>query len=103
MCSAKCLTSSLVLPKATSEYVPVGTPVACSRAYILDVLEERVPENLEGELYVSGPLVADGYLGGEADENKSYPFVQNPFANEAPKWCVVDHNTLIPQLVVLEC
>ena len=63
---------SPALPKATSEYVLVGTPVAGSRAYILDVLEERVPENSEGELYVSGPLVADGYLGGEADDNRSY-------------------------------
>lgn len=79
LCEVIDLKSSI--PATTvSEYVPVGRPIADSSAYILDNMEEPVGDNSEGEIYVSGPLVVDGYLDGNDFEN--YPFMKNPFVDD---------------------
>ena len=56
--------------------------------YVLKELDEIAKEGVEGDLYVAGDLVADGYLKDQAPFAASdlleapSPFIINPFAKE---------------------
>ncbi|MFD3705567.1 amino acid adenylation domain-containing protein [Nocardia sp. NPDC058658] len=61
----------------TGELPHVGGPLAGTRAYLLDGALRLVPDGEIGELYLSGPQLARGYLGCEVVTAER--FVADPF------------------------
>lgn len=57
--------------------VPIGIPADNVQIYILDRDMKPVPENVPGEMYVSGDGVSRGYLG--RSELTGSRFIENPF------------------------
>ncbi|MFJ4971756.1 amino acid adenylation domain-containing protein [Streptomyces sp. NPDC088755] len=60
-----------------SETVPIGRPVDTMRTYVLDGRMRPVPPGVTGELYLSGPNLAHGYL--EHRSLTAARFVADPF------------------------
>jgi amino acid adenylation domain-containing protein/non-ribosomal peptide synthase protein (TIGR01720 family) len=56
--------------------VPIGAPIANSQIYLLDKDLNVVPEGVEGEIYISGDVLALGYLNNPVGNER---FVDNPF------------------------
>jgi amino acid adenylation domain-containing protein len=63
------------------ENLPIGRPIAHTRAYILDVHRQPVPTGAVGELYIGGVGVARGYLN--RPELSAERFLDDPFNAEA--------------------
>ncbi|MED1913794.1 non-ribosomal peptide synthase/polyketide synthase [Bacillus thuringiensis] len=61
------------------EIISIGRPVPNHRVYMVDAQGHLAPVGIAGELCVSGPGLARGYLG--RPELTDEKFVPNPFAN----------------------
>jgi amino acid adenylation domain-containing protein len=61
-----------------SAAAPIGRPVANATVHLLDHALRPVPPERTGEVYLSGPLVARGYLGQPG--RTSCRFLADPFA-----------------------
>ena len=76
-----CVAAHLTPAVVTNSDVPIGRAIPGSQAHILDRWGQPVPVGVEGELYVSGPGVAQGYLGQA--ELTAERFLPDPFAKAA--------------------
>jgi non-ribosomal peptide synthetase component F/NAD(P)-dependent dehydrogenase (short-subunit alcohol dehydrogenase family) len=59
------------------DFVPIGTPIANTRVYVLDRQGRLVPEGVAGELHVASIGLPDGYQG--LDALTAERFWPNPF------------------------
>lgn len=60
--------------------VPIGKALSDYKTYILDKNKKRLPALCCGELYISGPQVARGYLN--RDKENMEAFLTNPFDDD---------------------
>ena len=60
--------------------VPIGYPLDNLRLYVVDENGAQVENGVEGELWISGPQVARGYL--KRPEKTAEVFIKNPFSDE---------------------
>ncbi|MGL4343724.1 MAG: amino acid adenylation domain-containing protein, partial [Cellulosilyticaceae bacterium] len=76
-----CATFYLYKPSCNNNrIVPIGTALKNTAVYILDEHLNPVPKGVEGEIYISGEGVAEGYLN-QPDLTEA-KFMTNPFVKE---------------------
>jgi amino acid adenylation domain-containing protein len=62
------------------DFVPIGTPIANTKVYVLDRQGRLVPEGVPGELHVASVGLPEGYHG--LDSLTAERFSANPFGTE---------------------
>ena len=60
--------------------IPIGESLSDYKIYVLDKNKKRLPTLINGELYISGPQVARGYLNREKENKEA--FLTNWFTKE---------------------
>lgn len=58
--------------------IPYGRPIQNARYYILDRYRQPAPIGVEGDLYIGGEVLADGYYN--APDKTAHSFVADPFS-----------------------
>ena len=72
-------TFALIDRHADVAHAPIGQPITGTRCYVLDDRLQPVPDGEEGELYIGGAGVADGYIRRPALSAER--FLPDPFAD----------------------
>ena len=67
--------------EAWAASVPIGRPIANTEIHFLDERRRAVPPGLQGELYIGGLGLAQGYL--TQPEQTKARFIQNPFSPDS--------------------
>lgn len=75
--------SSVAQIQPADKLITIGKPVANMQIHILDAQQRVLPVGVTGELYVSGPQVANGYL--HLPEMTAEKFITNPAGNRLYK------------------
>ncbi|NVI85498.1 aminotransferase class V-fold PLP-dependent enzyme, partial [Janthinobacterium sp. BJB401] len=60
--------------------VPIGSPIANCKVYLLDAWRKLVPQGVIGEMYIGGDCLARDYLGDTALTGAR--FIGNPFSDD---------------------
>ncbi len=81
-------------PSAWPALPPIGTPIANTQAYVLDEGMQAMPQGAEGELYLGGACLAQGYLG--RPDLTAEKFVPSPFAEKARLYRTGDRARVLP-------
>ncbi|KAJ3011665.1 hypothetical protein HKX48_006711, partial [Thoreauomyces humboldtii] len=76
-------TARLISPKDRNPAV-LGKPYGATVGYVLDAEQQLVPTGGLGEVYLSGPQLARGYIN--APELTASAFVPNPFTTGGEPW-----------------
>ncbi|MFC4097880.1 non-ribosomal peptide synthetase [Euzebyella saccharophila] len=74
-------TAHEIVPAEMEKTVAIGRGVAGNKIYLLNKNLEMVPFGAVGEIYISGPSLAKGYLNKA--ELSSAVFLKNPFSHSA--------------------
>ena len=69
-----------VVAPGSAPLVPIGKPIANSRAYVLDETMQPAPVGIAGQLYVAGAQLSLGYLNQERLTEER--FLADPFAEQ---------------------
>jgi amino acid adenylation domain-containing protein len=72
-----CMIRRYEVGPAERAMVPIGRPAANMQIYVLDEKLEPVAEQVEGEIYIGGEGVAQGYQG--QPEQSAERFISNPY------------------------
>jgi len=67
---------------------PIGKPISNSRVYILDARNNLLPNNIVGQLAISGDCVGNGYINNPTFNKEK--FINDPFFNDSSMYLTGD-------------